>query len=439
MSELFVKMHNDLPVFAVDCGTYTSLYSPGYAVKVGKIGVNELMGLIHRPTVTQDATLRDKIAETLTNAQDVAERWKAQISTPFNPECLTIHVGSDCNLNCYYCYSRKGGTDNKPLRGFPELDAIKAAFRCIVSKRNDRQKAISIVFHGSGEPTFHWDKLVNSYKALSKAAKFHKQKVFFYIATNACLKEYQLDWLIDKMDLIGISCDGPDDAAQNQRGNPGLKFTPVQKICKKIRERGGKFEIRTTITPETLSGLKRTVEYFIDKCVAETIRIEPVFLADENGFIEDDADTFFELYTAASKYAKFHGVTLSYSGVRMNEQHSTYCDILRNNLRLTADNSTHNCFWLMSDKKEFITGVYDKGVKSSFTLDPGLNELKTRTGFIPETCQNCINIYHCSRGCPDFCIFTDGKSENGKLNPFRCRLHKLLAVERIRNAVLIPD
>jgi sulfatase maturation enzyme AslB (radical SAM superfamily) len=197
-------------------------------------------------------------------------------------------------------------------------------------------------------------------------------------------------------------------------------------------EKSGKFDIRVTVTRETISQLESITAYLIEECHTRNIRIEPIYLAGDNGFSVEEADYFYERFTEARKFAKQRGVSLSYCGVRMEEQHGTYCDVLRNTLRLTADVVTRNCFCFMNNNPEYITGRFNSE-KSFFDLVTGIQDLKEKALQIPDMCKQCINVYHCSRGCPDYCIY--GNESDMKFSEFRCRLHQLLAVERIRSLV----
>ena len=432
MNDLFQKIHKFLPLFAVDCGTYTALYTPGSTLKIGKIKHHDLIEFLEKPEFAGSSVIRDGFTSMLRCAAEVSAKWERKKQEDFYPECLTIHVGSDCNLNCSYCYSRKGGEDNKILRGFPDHNSIITLFRYILKMRADRPGVVTIVFHGSGEPTFHWQKFVNSLRDISEIARLAGQKIFCYLATNCCLDERQVDWLADNIDLIGISCDGPQSARQGQHDIYGKKFLSTERVCRRIYEKGGKFEIRATVTPDTIMKLKEITAYFVEECRAETIRVEPVFLAGENGFKTGDADFFFRIFSEAQDYAEIRGTTLGYAGVRMEELHGAFCDVLRNNLRLTTDDVSRNCFWFMSDNKDYITGSL-KRERSSFSLNPGIREIKEKAAGIPETCNDCINIFHCSRGCPDYCVFRNDAPDFQFLNAFRCRLHQLFTIERIKS------
>jgi uncharacterized protein len=437
MSELFRKLDHQLPIFAVDNCDSTILYTPGASLRTKSTPFFELNRLLNDPDDIKDPVIQNAIKSILKLAQEVVNKWEYQKQLAFLPKCLTIHVGSDCNLKCSYCYSKAKGQGNKTLFGFPDKKAIVTVFNEIAERRIKSPELFTVVFHGSGEPTFHWQKLVDSFNDIASIAMKYDVKFFTYISTNGCLTNRQIDWLAANMDGIGISCDGPDPIQKKQRGSDKKFYPPIEIVCKRILEKGGNIENRVTITPETISQLAEIAAYLIEKCNAKTIRVEPVFLAGQNGFKEEDAEYFFERFVETKHYAEKNGVSFTYSGIRMSELHGTYCDVLRNNLRLNTDNVTRNCFCFMSDQSKFITGHFNNEL-SEFHLSSDLKLLKNIASGIPDECSQCINVFHCSRGCPDFCVF-DNDNPARQLNPFRCKLHKLLAVSEIKNSIYEMD
>jgi len=241
----------------------------------------------------------------------------------------------------------------------------------------------------------------------------------------------QADWLAENMDVIGISCDGPPDIQKMHRPVQSGKYLSLKTLSERIVEKEGRFEVRVTITKDSIRRQTEIVRYLIEELKAETIRIEPVYLAGANGFQENDAELFFNNYIEAWNYADQNGVNLDYAGVRLNELHGTYCDVLRNTLRITPDGLTRNCFSFMKNDPEFITGVCSDN-PSDFRISSLIDEIKIKALQIPDECNDCINVYHCSRGCPDFCIFQEKETQ---LNSFRCRLNQLITVSRIKAGI----
>jgi len=431
MAELFTRVHDELPVFKIDHGQSMILYTPGSFVTLKKISASALMPLLKDPSNILDTGIRDSILSILKGARDAVADWDVQMQDPFSVDCLTIHVGMDCNLDCVYCFSRIKKTGNWEIEGFPDLKMIRGIIQKIAEKRGINQNRLTVVYHGSGEPTLHWRQLVNSHNAIIATAEKHGLQVFTYISTNGYLKDVQLDWLSENINLIGISCDGPADIQNKQRTQNIHDFPELERICERLSQRGGHFEIRATITPETCSKQLAIVKYFVDQCMASNVRFEPVYLAGENGFKEEHADAFLNSFLLGREYAKKKGADLSYAGVRLNELHGTYCDVLRNTIRLTADGLFRNCFCFMTVSETNIIGRY-KTEQSPLEISPDISQLKNNASRIPYVCKDCINVFHCSRSCPDFCLFNKDQIGMAEPDVFRCRLHQLYTVDRLK-------
>ena len=434
MNELFQKVHSTLPIFKIDNKNQVILYTPGNIMTLKNTVSSGLISMFENPETIENSKTRNAIYEFSKRATEAVKTWEMQGKVPFSPECLTIHVGGECTLCCSYCYSKTLRTINKELVGFPKMNAIERLAHELAKKAKENSGKLSLVYHGAGEPTFHWNQLLVCHERIIEIARIYNIEVFSYIATNGCLSEAQIDWLARNISLIGLSCDGPSEIQEKNRSFNDSSRLSIAQICSRIIKKGGQFDIRVTITPETYFRQVEIVEYLIVECNAMNIRLEPVYLVGDNGFEENTAELFFNHYISAQQYAQKYSVNYSYSGVRMEEQHSTYCDILRNNYRLTSDNCTRNCFCYVLDRTELITGRYYKKGKV-YKPSAGLIKLKKKALRIPENCRSCVNIFHCSRGCPDFCIFDIVRTRIDNLNPFRCRFHQILVVEKIKTFV----
>jgi len=432
MRKLYHRVHNELPVFEIDNNAFKILYTPGYFVKIINTRGLDSSILFSHPECIEDDHIRRVYYELLGKAKIALGKWESFKNSPFRLECLTIHVGSECNMNCSYCYSKIDNTDNNRLKGFPDKSAIEKLMNYVTDQNKGKPGILTVVFHGSGEPTYHWSQLVECHNLIDSMAKSRKLNIFYYIATNGCLTETQVDWLSSNINLIGLSCDGPAEVHNRQRRAIENKYMPVSELCKRIRKEGGEFDLRVTVTKESMDRQYDIAKYLIDTCNPKNIRIEPEYLSPDNPFSITDANKFYIHYVKAKKYAQKLNVNFSYSGVRMEEIHGSYCDVLRNTIRISPDNNLRNCFCFMKDKPGYITGnIESKSDKINMSTD--IADLKLKALKIPEECYDCINMLHCSRGCPDYCIIEGSKNGYQKLNSFRCRFHQLLTVNRIKS------
>lgn len=429
---VYRKAHNRLPIFLVKGDNSDILYTPGYFIKIKKIDFSHLSHLLDFPGHIINVSARAEIIHLLTKAGDVMKKWESQALKPFANKCLTIHTGNECNQDCSYCYSKKSRYKNNQISGFPRQEFIEAVFNYMAENSDKEDPQMTVVFHGSGEPTIHWQKICDTYQTVISAAEKYRIKIFTYLATNGCLDDTRIAWLARNIDVTGISCDGPPDISEMQRVRDRTKYFSIKKVCERLLNKGGRFIIRSTITLNSLTRQEEIARYLIQELHARELHFEPVYLAGRSGFKVADAETFFNNFKKAKDYAAENGAVLEYSGVRLNELHGPYCDVLRDTLRISSEGLSHNCFCNFSVSPEFITGYFNEKM-SVFNIGSLIQALKAEASGIPDKCNDCINIYHCSRGCPDFCIYLQNKTNN-KPDAFRCRLHQLIAVSTIRES-----
>jgi len=234
MNPLFRKVHSQLPVFIIESDEYAILYTPGDYIKIEKAGNSRLSHLLDYPENISNIQARRKIMKFTDTARETKKKWESLAVRPFRNKCLTIHTGIECNQYCSYCYSKKDKYMNNLITGFPGPAFVEAAFRYMAENRDKEDTGLAVVFHGSGEPTIHWQKICDAFRAVTSMGEKYRIKIFTYLATNGCIDEYQADWLARNIDLIGISCDGPPDISEKQRARDNNRFLPVKKVCERI-------------------------------------------------------------------------------------------------------------------------------------------------------------------------------------------------------------
>lgn len=415
----FIKLHSKLAIFKVYNKEKQIIYTPGYSIELPyEISDNELIQFFDNPNVVDNALLKSIIDDFINLAENTENNWQSINFDDFQIKNLTIHCGIECNLNCEYCYTKNSKTNNSIIKGFPDIQLIESTLNHIIKQKKQTNK-LTIVYHGSGEPTLFWDELISSYSEIYNILTENNIKPFFYISTNAQITKIQLDWLIENIDLIGLSYHG-----LRYKKNENILDFP--EICKELAFAAKDFDIRITITPERINKQYDVVKYLIENCFATHIRIEPQYLQTNSCFSISDAKLFYNQFKKAQNYANLQNVECTYSGVRLDELHGTYCEILRNSLRLTPNGLFGNCFaFLKKSEKYFLGQITNQQIK----LIDNPHELKKQAQDLPKPCNECINIYHCSRTCPDFCIY----DKNAEIEKFKCKLNQLISTNYIIN------
>jgi len=350
----------------------------------------------------------------------------------YSPECLTIHLSDQCNMYCAYCFTRQrmnSRTEN--INSIIKERVVLKAAHLVARTCAEKSLPFHVVFHGGGEPTYHWELLKQLVAITKQVASQYNIPWWGYIATNGILEDTQVIWIADNFNMIGLSCDGPPDIHNRQRplNNNYPTFSHVQKTASILVEKQCPFTIRTTITPESVSRQSEIIAFLNQYLFASQFRFEPVYLVDYGNGGQKYAEDFVHYYILAQAEAKKRSCLLSYSGSRPEETHGSYCDVLRNVLRLTPEGNATNCFCSFGGESKTnlqnIIGWYDE-IKDEYLIDHvKVSLLKHKAQIIPEYCHGCENENHCSHDCPDYCQIIESNSQR---NPgIRCLINKLVA------------
>jgi len=432
MDNIYRKIHKSLPVYSIPDNDRTIIYTPGLTkfYPTGLIGhltdiseVNNSLGQIFID-----------IDEIIHSAEISVKNWNTLFQSQFTPECLTIYPGNACNLNCKYCYVNE--KNDKTI----DKEFVRTAIEYMVKSCARERKTFNIVFHGGGEPTFNFTLLQDLYKMAFQITSKHKVSIYSYLATNGIFSETQAKWLAVHFDRIGVSCDGFSGINDSQRYSSTFKnrSETLKRNVLTMLELNDNVDIRVTITPESMCYMEEIVRYIVNEMYIKNIRIEPVYSFGKNGFKPDEAERYATFFLSTTKLAKKLGANVSYSGIRLNEIHSSYCDVLRNTIRITPENEIINCFF--DSNSSMVEATYNK---LGGYFDNNLNiyikqieNIKGKLNSIPSICNDCINIYHCSRACPEYCMLSKEKTDEIKLkHNFRCLLNKELAIKIIKEGV----
>lgn len=369
-----------------------------------------------------------------------ARRWQEE---PFSPECLTLYMNNECNLECVYCH-----TDPSPGPATRlELEAVAAAAEVVAENCQRKDRPFYGVFHGGGEPTLHRQRVERALSLLEKAASAHGVELFRYVATNGVMSERKAAWLAHHFDLIGLSCDGPPDVQNSQRpgrdGAPGRRATShiLERTGRILREEGCRLHVRTTITGATLHRQAEIAEYVCQQFSPEEIHFEPVYLGGRTstatGLHARHAGAFVTHFLEAREVARQRGIYLMCSGSRPDAIHGPYCQVFRHTLNLVPGGVATACFEATDavrvEEKGVAIGALNRET-GRFEIDQSrVQVLRRRLDVVPTECVDCFNRYHCVRECPDRCPLDGGTRFGGAREPgFRCRAQKALAHATLR-------
>lgn len=445
MTKSVKRAHPKLPIFCLKIEGQDVLYTPGHLTKVNPIYFDAVQHYWNIGQWPSDSTAHiQQVADVLQrHAQRAVQTWRQMFEGPFVPECLTVYLSNHCNLACPYCYVA-AGIKNRSSFIINEKIVLGAA-RLVARSCAEQGKPFSLVLHGGGEPTLHWG-LVQ--RLVSKTRQIANQigiDWFGYIATNGILSEAKARWLAEQFTLVGLSCDGPPDIQDQQRpladGRPSS--ANLKRTAHILVAAGGRFEVRSTITPQSAERQLEIVDYLYSQLGATEARFEPVYRlrgVGRIGFSPGQAKWFVDHFIEAQSKAQSLGCKLTFSGVRLDEIHGPYCSLLRNVLHLTPDGKVTACFFCTDCRQSgaygLVVGDWDN-TKQEFVLDADqIASHRRKASLIPAFCHECLNIYHCTRACPEVCLATTPSqidstqvfaSPSEETPGFRCLVQRQLA------------
>jgi coproporphyrinogen III oxidase-like Fe-S oxidoreductase/pyruvate-formate lyase-activating enzyme len=446
-----IRLHPELPIFQLDAGDEAILYTPQHVVRVSRLQskwITEAWRGGRRRACNLDKAAALHVAEQLeTKARQMVETWQQWSERPFAPECLTVYLSNHCNLGCRYCYVRASG--KKGLSPVIEEESVMAAARWVAEVCARRGKPFRIVVHGGGEPTTHWGLLERIVAGSRRIAEAHGIDWWGYLATNGMFPKAKARWLARHFNLIGLSCDGPPEIHDRQRPqrNGHGSSARLERTMGSLMEAGARIVVRSTITPLSLEHQAELVTYLKKQLGATTLRFEPAYGVHASGsepFGADHAKRFVKHFLAAQREATLQEADLTFSGVRLDELHGPYCDVLRDALHLTWNGKATACFFATDGHNgagsDQAVGEADRSTGQFRMIDDRIQWHRKQALEIPDRCSDCINIYHCTRECPQICSVNQRYELNTAEAGFRCLVNRHLAEAWIRQAATaVPD
>ena len=414
-----------LPIFRQDHAQYALFYAPGYVGVVAKEHSDEFenqIGASSPPANPGAANLRNYAAQAL-------QTWQSLYSRPFTPLCLTLYLNNRCNLACTYCYSSAVPSSSETLG----LDAIRSVAEIVLANCQERSQPFTVVFHGGGEPSLEQSLADAALSMLAQMGKERGVPLFRYIATNGVMSAQRAMWLAANFDLIGLSCDGPEDIQTSQRSLAahGKNSTAaVERTAMIVHEAGTPLNVRVTLTAATLARQPEIAEYICQKLKPLEIHVEVAYQGGrmQDSFAPDQIEKFIVPFLEAREAARRYGVTWVSSGSRPAEIHGPYCNVLRDVINLAPGNLATACLKLSraGQIRQAGLSIGESDPSGQFNLDLTQIE-KIRQSLLNKLlpgCAACFNRFHCVRSCPDTCLL----DEPLNVSDFRCAEQRLMTM-----------
>ncbi|MCP3889900.1 MAG: SPASM domain-containing protein [Desulfobulbaceae bacterium] len=333
---------------------------------------------------------------------ELQKKTYQSFTAPFLPCEVTLFMTANCNLACKYCYGNGGDCKNIIDHdvAFSTIDLL------FDNAKRTQTKEVRVSFHGGGEPTLEFKQIqacVNYTKDLSKSTSIKSE---FGLTSNGVIQPSSLTWIIENIDHINISFDGPEDIQNHQR--PTLdgrgSFKAVTQTLKALDSAEKQYCIRGTITQFCEDRIPEIAEYIVNNHTANTLQLEPMFgvgRALTSKMVPPNPENFIHGYLEAEKICKKREVKLKFSGHRFPHTSNAFCGIGRKNFAVTPEGLVTSCFEVLEEVDErsevFFFGKYHEG---SFLFDEKkIRTLREFSETTPQFCKNCFAQFHCTGDC----------------------------------------
>jgi uncharacterized protein len=353
----------------------------------------------------------------------------------FQPTIGVLFPTSDCNLRCIYCYAHGGDNHRQTL----PLRLARAAIDRVCRNALDQGlEHYSLCFHGGGEPTMAWSLLKESV-AYARAKELPAN---INLTSNGAWTSRKRAWLLDNIDEVSLSFDGPPAVQNRQRPlrNGKASHPLVMKTIHEMDRRSKSYGIRVTITEESIDRIPEIVEYLCQETGAQALQVEPAFnhgRARQDKLAVEANDRFAQAFLAGYDIAHSQQRHMYYSGARPWLLTNRFCEAFNKALIVGPDGFITSCYEVCSRQHElaetFIFGDMDK--KGGLALNQQVRgDFLTRIEERRQTCQDCFCYLHCAGDCPSKTF--SAEMVEYLVHGDRCRLNQAITGELIIRYIL---
>ncbi len=366
---------------------------------------------------------------------------------PFAPTSVTLLPTYACNLRCVYCYSLGGERVGKVM----DKEIARSAIDLIIENALEKKvNSVNLGFHGGGEPLLEGnmpflDFAVNYFRYQASLAGLRGS---VGAVTNGVHNQKMLDWIVQNIDHLSLSIDGPQDIQDSQRpkyqgGKLVGSYSDVMntlKFLEQTRDRQGKsynYGMRATITDASVSRMSEIVEFFNSISKNKSFHLEPLFECGRCRTSQARApkpEDYLRFMREAEIKAKELGVSIYYSGATLDKIGEEFCGACGRNFFITPDGDVTTCLEVCRKEDKhaglFYIGGFDSENKKFDFNTSTIKNLKQRKVSSMPHCENCFAKYNCSGDCLAKVVEQSGSLRDPS-NNFRCGINQGLLLDRL--------
>ena len=375
--------------------SFRIVYAP--LVNVIFIAEEEIIKKLEQGYLQPEDSLPPEIAQTV----KVLKNRDCQPAVQYvNPDLADVSVlyilpNYKCNFTCSYCYAAKGRSDQEMT-----CENLNSAITFFLDREiRNRQLHRRIVFMGGGEPMLSWQLVKNGILFAEKKAEEKSLKLLFSIITNgSILTEEKLAFIRSHDIRMNVSFEVLREIQELQRGN----FDIVASNIKTLLKNNIKVVIRSTITPDSVSLLKKMVEEAWENYPGITaLNLEPVTDSslDSVSVMSDFLAGYRKNFVAACEAGRGLGLKIVNSVIlAMGQVHRAHC---AGSISVNPEGGITACPCFSSpEEKGYTENLIGKIDADRLDLDRNAyNRILPPDVTESERCRRCFAKYVCAGGC----------------------------------------
>jgi uncharacterized protein len=315
-------------------------------------------------------------------------------------EKLWLFPTNSCNLRCVYCYASSGPGAGPRMR----FDDAQAGIDAFFAGLAGDVRAVTLQFHGGGEPTTALSVLRDGWRHFAAQAAARGLRAWASTITNGVFSRPVLDLLSEPEWTVMFSFDGPRQAAQRPTAAGRDSSDRVLANMRALAAAGKRVAARATLTADGLGSMDDLVVEAAELGLS-AIQVEPASIVGRGSALADgppDPHAFAEAYLRAFDLGLSVGVdvsTAAFSLTRVGD--GAYCGASRGLRALTPDGYVSACTESSrgNDADPFLIGHLDRRTRQLVIIPLREEVLHSRTADSLSPCRTCYMRDTCAGGC----------------------------------------
>lgn len=315
---------------------------------------------------------------------------------------MALSLTTDCTLRCLYCHAEGGDTSEKMPKEILDKSIEHAFSTCV---END-QKGVRVSLSVGGEATKEWDYLKYCVNQIRIAQNKYGCHAELSLTTNGFYSDDKREFLVNNIDGILLSWDGPEDIQDKHRPtiNQGKSSAIVKETAKYFKEKARRFSVRPTVSDYSVARMDEILSYFHSSIgggydvVFEPLVILGRAMKFKEVISEPNQKEFIDNYLLAKQKGLEFGIRVKTSAARVNEVFTQFCGAMAIPAFVVTTKGIVTSCERDCCGSSYGYGRYNRG---QFIFSPEKIEENKKLSKLEEKCNGCYVKWHCAGDCPE--------------------------------------